>query len=336
MHWILKFTPLQHIPDLTLGACHKIKDFSSLGSQRRLQIFNCQGLTDVRGFGSINKVELILCQNLEDVSPLYGIYDLTLERCHKVNDISGLGGHHRLTLFHNLSWGLVGYDSLLHIPHVTLTSCNIRDVNILRYAKSAHLISCHNITDVSALEGVRDVKIAGNLDKKGLKLLGRVSNLTLLHQAHKDFVNDELILSWKNVFRMQLEIFSAIQPNISSLSVFSKNIRQLTLGRADRFAEFINEGQGHYLNHLSSLTLLFLKRLERVEGLGDIPTLRLLNCNGIKSLKGLGRNHSVELMECAQLEDVSSLSTVPVVRIKSCPNINSSCLLTVPRLRICE
>ncbi len=328
-------TPLQHIPDLTLRKCHNIADFSSLRSQKRLQIHACEGLIDVRSFGRIHKLEIFSCACLEDVTPLSGIYNLTLYKCHKVKDISGLGGHNRFTLIHHSWYPLFGYHSLLNIPHVTLVYCDIKDVSVLRYAKSVYLSSCPNITDVSALGDVREVNIDSDKEIKGLELLGRVSNLTIFYQgARKEIINDELISSWQYVFRLQLSLFFSTQPNISSLSIFPKNIKHLTLSLDDRFADFINEGQGCSLNHLSSLSLEHLNRLERVEGLGDIPNLKFVNCNGIKSLKGLGRNHCVELVECSGLEDVSSLSTVPVVRIESCPSIDRTRLSLVPRLKV--
>ncbi len=68
------------------------------------------------------------------------------------------------------------------------------------------------------------------------------------------------------MLRLQLEFFAFSQSNISSLSIFPKNIKHLTLGCDERFADFINEGQGCSLNHLSSLTLQFLHILEKVEG----------------------------------------------------------------------
>ena len=112
-----------------------------------------------------------------------------MHRCHKVKDISGLGGHYRFTLIHHPSYPLLGYHSLLHIPHVTLVYCDIKDVSFLRYAKSVYLSSCPNITDVSALGGVREVNIDSDKEIKGLELLGRVSNLTIFYRGARSVGN---------------------------------------------------------------------------------------------------------------------------------------------------
>lgn len=114
---------------------------------------------------------------------------------------------------------------------------------------------------------------------------------------------------------------------------FSKNIKHLQIGESDKFSDLIHQGQGRLLNHLTSLSLHLLPTLLHLDGLEDIPTVRLMNCAGIKSLKGLGRNRCVEVDRCLNLEDVSSVATVPIVKITNCHMLkNVSCLSKVPRL----
>ncbi len=106
-----------------------------------------------------------------------------MHRCHKVKDISGLGGHNKFTLIHHPSYSLLGYHSLLHIPHVTLIYCDIKDVSFLRYATSVYLSTCHNITDVSTLGSVKKVHIDSIAVVKGLQLLGSVLNLSIFYRG---------------------------------------------------------------------------------------------------------------------------------------------------------
>lgn len=326
---------LQHIPNLILlSHFPQGTDFSILTSQKSL-IIKSQFLVDVTAFRSIQKLALVGCDKVLDVRALYGIYDLTLAVM-KVKDISGLGGHYRLTLS-NID--VIGFDCLLHIPHVILRSTNISDVSVLRYAKSVFASSCSNIIDVSDLKYVKKIEISTKNELKGLKNLGEVPDLSLNFKQtpNKDELNDytvELTDDLLSSFNNSSLQFSLFKSSISSLASFSRNIKHLTIGESKRFSSFLNEGQGSLLSYLSSLTLLNLKMVT-VDGLGDIPTVHLISCHNIKSLKGLGRNYCVKVKYCWKLEDVSSLATVSVVKIDCCRLVkNVSCLSKVSRLKI--
>lgn len=77
--------------------------------------------------------------------------------------------------------------------------------------------------------------------------------------------------------------------------------------------------------------------LQNLEGLGNIPTVKLFDCSQLQDLRGLGRNRCVEVRYCSDLEYVSSLATVPIVTIKCCKKLTETsyeCLKHVPRLKI--
>ncbi len=60
------------------------------------------------------------------------IYDLSLEFCRSIKDISGIGNHHRLNIETCPIFShLIGYESLVGIPHVSLIRCDISDVSVL-------------------------------------------------------------------------------------------------------------------------------------------------------------------------------------------------------------
>ncbi len=102
------------------------------------------------------------------------------------------------------------------------------------------------------------------------------------------------------------------------------------------FTTFINDGQGVLLQHLLSLTLDSLK-VVKLEGLGHIPTVRIVRCSYLQTMQGLGSNRCVELNNCWSLENVSSLASVPIVTIENCRSVTKTsyeCLKNVPRLKI--
>ncbi len=323
-------TPLKDIPVLSLSYCGEVTDFSALSNQRELTLSQCLRLTDVSSFRSVRKLSLNACPSVSDVSPLKGIYDLTLHSCSNIKDISCLGNHHRLSLagVNNSS----GFDVLLHIPHVILIWCDIEDVSVLRFAKSVTLLHCNLINSISPLKNVKTVSLM-NSGKSGLTDLGEVPDL---YKDEYKF-NDDPSNSISSLHNKRLSLTERSLPlSITSLSVFSSSIQHLHIIGSKLFAKLINDGQGVLLQHLLSLTLVYLPVM-RLEGLGHIPTVRIMRCSELQTTKGLGLNRCVELDNCSSLEDVSSLASVPIVTIKYCPRLAKmryDDLKNVPRLKI--
>ncbi len=326
----IDLTPLRSVPDLTIGSIHGTTDFSVLSSRRQLVIYNCGGLIDVTCFRCIHTLSLTNCPNISNVYPLNGVYCLKLHLCEGVRDISGLGNHHRLELS-RLFNEVIGFDCLLHIPHVSLADFPIKDLSVLQYANSVNLYRCWNASDVSALKNVKKVFIRTKGLLTGLAELVEVPDLSLYLDS-KQILNDNLISCLKNR-RLTL---STDLLQISSLDVFSGRIEHLRVQCSETFADFINEGQGSVFTHLTSLTLMGMS-LKSLEGLWNIPTVRLLSCSGFRSLQGLGGNRCVEIQTCRDLEDISNLATVPIVTIRYCTQLKKEsydCLKNVPRLKV--
>lgn len=289
----------------------------------------CPHLLSVEHFRMIHHLELLECDNLVDVSPLYGIHSLTLDHCEQVKDISGLGGHHRLSLL-SCSADLIGYESLLHIPHVSLAATNIFDVSVLRFALSVSLESCNKVADISPLANVKVVELAWCSligDVRSLMNVDILRILTLNGQLinHEQLINRKLILGGS---RFEGN-FSALQPTVKELTLQCSNLFTSLLTREEH-------NLSTYFKDLQSLTLNSLG-IENVNGLGDIPHLHLKDCYRLVDITALGRNRSVTIIECHLLKDVRSLVTVPIVLIKLCNNIidyDSCGLENVPRLKI--
>ncbi len=323
-------TPLSKIPHLSMGCFVNINDFSMFTSQRYLEIYNCQGLTDVTNFRFIHQLKLKECHSITDVSALNGVYDLTLSKCRGIKDISKLGNHYRLELS-NLP--LTNFNCLLHIPHVSLDGFAISDLNVLRYATSVRIgCFCYEVRDVSALKNVKKVVLGDNgRQLLGLEELGKVPDLTYDFDGEREIEDDFLSC-------LQNERLALLNPNffITGLSSFSRMTKHLTIYESEVFAEFVNEGQGSLLRHLTFLSLESVP-VKSLEGFMDISIVRLKCCDSLRRLDGLGRNRCVELRYCSFLEDVRSIATVPIVTIEVCKRLTEEsyeCLKNVPRLKI--
>lgn len=327
----IDMTPLKDIPNLSLYNCEMIENFSIFHHtrQKSLVLTYCPHLLSVESFQMIHHLELRECDNLVDVTPLYGIHSLTLDQCGKVKDISGLGGHHRLSIL-SCSVDMIGYESLLHIPHVSLGPNNIVDVSVLRFARSVSLVCCNKVTDVSPLANVKEVELIWCPFIQDMRSLMNVDTLKILTRdghlmKHEEFRNHKLILGG-----------SRFEGNFSA---FQPTVKELTLQSSVLFTSFLTieeHNLSFYFKDLQSLTLNSLG-IKSVNGLGDIPHLHLKDCNCLIDITALGRNRSVKIVECHHLKDVRSLVTVPIVLIKLCNKIidyDSCGLENVPRLKI--
>lgn len=330
-------TPLKNIPHLTLSNCRKIEDYSMFNGskQRFLRISDSSLLTNVKSFTGIRQLILHSCYQLEDISPLKGIYSLTISSCSRVKDISGLGNHHRLAI-ENCSYALRGYDSLYHIPHIRLNACNISDMKVLQYATSVSLLQCSEITDVTPLKDLKFLVIDFCYRIMDITSLSNIPDLTLVYQEEipplNHLKNQKLFLEYYN------KAFIYPIPVKDNLHYYQylKNMKELIISYCDDIIQLLQEGYIEYFQHLSLLTIGNSQVLKHVNGLGDLPNLRILSCPNLSDINGLGgKNHYVELDSCEKIEDVSSLSRVPMVYIRYCKNIKDyDCLAKVERLKI--
>lgn len=312
---------LKGIPDLALHTCG-ITDFSMLNAQKqhRLIIYVCP-ISDVSSFSGIRCVKIAFCSELQDVSPLRGVYDLTLAYCESIKDISGLGGHYSLEIS-NCNHRLVGLESVFGIPYLTFEGCHIPDSSVFREARSVRLQYCSGF-DVSYLQNVKEVKIFR---------CARLKNSVSLLKDIKEFSSNENMtnINWRN---QKLEILPSSFP-FSDFS-FVSNLQHLSLTGRYEFSSLINEGKVSFFQQLQSLKIQNDNILQRVNGLGNIPTLIISHCLRLVDISGLGGNRRVRLQTCQEIEDVSSLATVPIVEIINCRYIKDcSSLPTVPRLKV--
>lgn len=326
-------TPLASIPSLHLYNCPCVSDFSTLSYHRQthLTLFSCPGLQSVESFRGIHQLTLESCESLVDVSPLHGIYSLCLRRCSKVQDISGLGSHNSLAI-EFCSFDMTGYDCFLNVPYVSLIHSSIKDTSVFQFSKRVQLLECPNIIDLLPLQHVRSVMI-----QPGVNVL----NLTPISKVKSIFVD---FSKWQGGFN--LPIFEnnsvcvmnldpvAIVPNMS-LHCFS-SVSLLNITKCDRIVQLVIENGVQTLSALEELIIQGSDVLLNANGLGFIPTVKLILCRNLSDISGLGKgNRSVEISHCPLVKDVSSLANVPIVTIRNYRNIeNWSCLSKNPRLKL--
>ncbi len=321
MKLLSTLTPLKDIPILSIFSCNNVNDFSMFSSQKSLTIGQCKGLTDVSNFHSIQKLSLIECKNLEDIRPLYGINDLTLNDLPLITDISCLGGHHRLTL-QSFKKHVIGYEILQTIPHVTLISCEINDLRYLRNAKSVVLTNSiwERPPGVKPLRTVSEKVEITTSSKEliGVSELNEIPDLslTLLDRECVDrIIQDPFIRKLKNK-KLKLHLgertpyyveYNKRPKQISHLSIFPKTIQHLTLG-GSYFVDYLDDGQASSLSHLQSLTLeevCYLK--SKFSGMKDIPMIKLVRMNDLKTLKSFQGCRYVEVVHCSDYLDFYEL-----------------------------
>lgn len=336
-------TALQDIPDLSISNPILLKDFTKLGKQqKRLNIYNGTGLIDVNSFSKIHELILTECDGLIDVSPLKGIYYLNLSFCRQVNDISCLGNHHRLVIL-SCSENLIGYNSLVNIPYITLGSCDIEDITVLKYAKSIELNNCFQVKDISPIKDVKHILIKYCDNIHNIQELKNVYNLTIFSnqitsKLLSDMKNHKLTINRINHRRSINNNTNDNDNNEEDILTnysFFHNFKHFTFEPDRTLTPIIHDGNNQLLlfQYLQSITIDRCDDLTSVNGIGNIPTVRIYNCRNLIDITAFGTNHEIDLRSCIRLEDVSSLMTVPIVTIVQCPKIkNYDCLVNVPRL----
>lgn len=317
-------SPLQNISHLAISSAHNLQDFSFLSSKRQklLEIISTTTLFTLpfENLRTIHRLHLNSCSLTDNLSVLHGIYDLSIQQCRNILDISGLGGHFRLNLKYS-SLQLTGYESLLNVPHVRLTACNISDLSVLRFAKSVELDNCHQALDFSSLINVRVVRIRSE-SMKDLIGVDQIRGKVKLFTQNETFINFQVVSNME----LSLNCISAFL----YYEVF-QNLKYLTL-------DFFPGSLKVYLPALQGLQffrLCYCDDIIDTEGFEHIPNLFFHGCEGLKVISRLGSQRSVRLEYCPSVTDVSSLALVPIVTIIDCEGIEDyECLSAVPRLKI--
>ncbi len=317
--------PLKNVKEVKMSICDNIRDFSCLGNQETLELCSCPDLINVTNFCGIQRLSIHLCTNLCDVSPLYGIPFLSISDCGKVNDLSCLGNHICLRIS-RCSYTLRGYQILETVKDISLDSCDIADVSMMKKARSVELSNLSQLLDVSSLANVKELTLVNCKEIKDISMLEKVKALHLSSLP--------AIKSYESIEHHPNLTISCDQSKdkMDTLKKFCSAVKNLYLRQID-FPAF-----APLLPSFSRLMDLVISNNDdefELQGCEDIHTVQLDFCSKIRSTKGLGRNRNIIIIGCDEMSDVSHLANVPIVTIRCCSKlIDVSCLANVPRLKI--
>jgi hypothetical protein len=130
MTTISNISSLKDVPILKLQCCTEIVDFSMLGSQKLLDLFETN-INDASNLGRV-RVLCLGCTKVTDVSMLGGVDCLDISECN-VTDFSALG----------------------NVRCLNLGSTKVSDLSFVKTVHTLDLFGCKLITDFSPLQEVR-------------------------------------------------------------------------------------------------------------------------------------------------------------------------------------
>jgi uncharacterized protein YtpQ (UPF0354 family) len=141
---------LGNVKELKLYACRYITDFSVLGKQEILYLFDTY-ISDISHLGNVKELYLGGCINIKDFSILGKQKVLDLSHTN-ISDISRLSNVKKLSLSgcQNITdFSVLGKQEVLFLNYT-----NISDVSNLGNVKKLYLLGCINITDYTPLKNV--------------------------------------------------------------------------------------------------------------------------------------------------------------------------------------
>ena len=139
---ILDFSPIGHVPSLTIEDCQQVTDLSFLShGVRELDLSGCihlQDLTPITSIRSIKKIDLRRCHSLIDVNPLKFIPQINLVACEQVSIFNELGNYQD-------SLDLSGISSIIEVNHLSKVK------KFLNLARNSHLQNIDALTEIEVL-----------------------------------------------------------------------------------------------------------------------------------------------------------------------------------------
>eukprot|EP01040_Poterioochromonas_malhamensis_P011210 gene11210-12216_t len=152
---------------------------ASSSSQHSLEISHCPGLKDLTNFSFIHRLVIVACPGIINLHALKDIYDLTLDLCWERHSLTCLTSHHYRLKLMNLSENTSGYEILYQIPHVSLETSFIHDLQVLSEARSISLERCYKVNDVSPLINVKEICLKECSKITNIRSLQGIERLTI-------------------------------------------------------------------------------------------------------------------------------------------------------------
>ena len=304
---------LRSLSFLSLWSCQKVYDVSCLGGLNHLVIHACPKITNVHGLGSVKILEISCCSGLIDISALTNNHTIEITECENIRiGVESLyGSCRRITtdliqlqpaareLVSCQSITLVDYcDSHFSIPSKNLISLRFVTSSLqeiifptifLSNLRSVVFCKCNELTQLSGLDGV----ISLELDRCELlyDLFALSSSLRIVKIIGCD----------------ALERFEALQDIeevhvIDNLSFYATqelcHVRRIVLDTCPKLEEICG------LQECQSISLINCQGIVRLHNsLRDFPVVKLIGCENLESLEGLGPLHQKIVLGSQDLQE---------------------------------
>jgi hypothetical protein len=334
---------------LTLIGFSRLSDVTNLSRVQELELRTCSRVRDVNSLGKLTKLVIDHCDQVADVSHLGNIPDLTIVSCPGIRDVSALQNNKVLIITDclNISPGTARFENVVSLKTDILQ--NFENTKYLKKMKSlelknyregkiylpattetihAYLYGVHQPIDLTHFSELKSVSLQyfwGDLSP-----LLRVEQVTLtafycyslqglgqnkmVKIGHCPPVTD--ISALKSVPRVIIHHCE----NICSWADL-KHVRHLTI---ENISNTLDLTALDYEIPLSvdekcvvhKLEIVNCQGLKSLLGLGNIPILIVKSCGSLVSLEGLGNNRVIILesnynLTSIQLQNYSSRSISP-------------------------
>lgn len=269
---------LTNVREIILFDCPQITNFSCLGRQHSLEISHCPGLKDLTNFSFIHRLVIVACPGIINLHALKDIYDLTLDLCWERHSLTCLTSHHYRLKLMNLSENTSGYEILYQIPHVSLETSFIHDLQVLSEARSISLERCYKVNDVSPLINVKEIC---------LKECSKITNIRSLQGIERLTIGYLPSLASYEGLGNHIHVTIMKGRNLFNDFSYMMNTRHLTLSNIHYIQSIIDIEEGRYRDALRNLTSLHISecnQLSHVRGLGDIHTVVIEKCHGLEDI----------------------------------------------------
>ena len=336
------------VSDLTLSDCPKISDVSNLGHVPKLNLSRCDqipGSILSRHFGS--ELDLSYCKNLSKLPKmlpshlvklhLLGAEVHNLEQVHwsKVSSLQSLQltlEEHQLELF----------STLAHIPELVLSIApNIHDICprtrtvssnpktlhpqpiVLRLSNHHHHRSSSSSSS-SSIPRRKSLRLIDESKTRSLVVdlaLGRMTQLILEHWQHLEFGSRQLDIQEKRALVADL-----VSEEVQLIGCGDDHLDLSVFRHLDRVELTRCSSRSLDVSSLGNLEHVAFHRCKELRGLGDLQTLRSVQCSEnayLSDLDLLAWNslERVQLVRCPKLRNIDALAHVYALDVSHCRHV---------------
>jgi hypothetical protein len=264
-----------------------------LNNGRDIQLEHNHSISSFEGLQEcVKKLSVSCFRALMDLRALSSIRELSFFSCGSVSDVACLKNVHDLS-FRDCP-NLKDISSLGNVYSLELKRCpEITDISALVNNSFLTIIECRNIVDVSILR--HSLHLRTDLLRKE-NCNGQFSRIQSLELSACNYTEIPVSIT--------LQSITFTSCSISLIENFQ------------------------FLQHLEKVVFSSCPDLTSLEGLDNVPSIRIFNCNKLNSLNGIsnqqGRIKYFSLETCHCIKQFSNLTTVPSVEIHDCDHFHDA------------